>query len=184
MKRSMSGKTEPRSVFKASALSGLNTAYTLWTELNPVDDQGAQAQWVRYPGSKVTEHLICHGQYFKALHYSCGQVHISINRCHISHFLTVLISHDLGNPKMYCKLQWIQCFSWPPSIIFHLFPTEVKTSIQGCHMNMWTAFLEGTRKPIKGYLAMVCLCQANQVPLRPELRIVSSIKIQRSTPPY
>lgn len=116
MKRSMSGKTEPRSVFKASGLSGLNTTYTLWTELNPADDHGVQAQWAHSLRSKVTDHLVCHGQYFKVLHFTCGQVHVSINRCHISCFLTVLISHDLGNPKIYCKLQ---CISAGYSVSYH-----------------------------------------------------------------
>lgn len=137
MKRSMSGKTEPCSVFKPSGLSGLNTTYTLWTELNPADDHGVQAQWAHSLRSKVTDHLVCHGQYFKVLHFTCGQVHISINRCHISCFLTVLISHDLGNPKIYYKLQSISAgcnvsHHWHPSYSIHF--------SQGLRPRSWDVF--------------------------------------------
>lgn len=134
MKRSMSGKTEPCSVFKASGLSGLNTTYTLWTELNPANDHGVQAQWAHSLRSKVTDHLVCHRHYFKVLHFTCGQVHVSINRCHISCFLTVLISHDLGNPKIYYKLQSISAgysvFPSLESIIVTSFQSRVKALIQ------------------------------------------------------
>lgn len=63
MKRIISGKTELYSVFKASALSALNTTRMLWTELGPRGSSG----FVNSPGSTVTDRLIHHQHNFKGI---------------------------------------------------------------------------------------------------------------------
>lgn len=134
MKRSMSGKTEPHPVFKASALSGLNSTNTLWTALTPVDDRGVQAHGGAF--SEVKGH--------RPSHLSCsvlggGQVHVSINRCQISYSLTVLISHDLSDPRIVCQIQWIQCFPGPASIIFTLFQPAIRGYLRVRGLRFWGA---------------------------------------------
>lgn len=55
---------------------------------NPFDDQWMGAQW-RHLYLRVhssPDQPICHEQDFKAVKSACRQVHVSLNRCHISCF--------------------------------------------------------------------------------------------------